>query len=117
MINYIKHSNIASFNAMNDRIYKALGYERIVDNATGETVGDRVKTHRYARPINHPTNGTMLMIITPATRHHPDGSFTNESPEDVAPDILTEREKANMKGRAFWKQQGYFPDPVDEVLE
>ena len=112
---HISHINQNSFDQMNDRIYDMLGFNEIVPGTGGKTRGEVVKTRRYAKPQRHSSNGSMLMVMEPVTRWHPDGSFTNESPLDI-PGLITaqERSAGRMKDHEEWKTQGYFPDPEDE---
>lgn len=101
MRNHIELPNLQAFEIRQAKIFADMGY-------TFE-VQQRTKTFRYANPIVHPVNGKVLMVVTPVTHWHLDGSFTKESPANI-PGLMTAAEKSGMRNEAAWKALGYFPD-------
>lgn len=110
---FIKCKDDAVFDNLNDRIYNFYGYnEMVTDPETGKLVrrGVLVNTLRYAgkKKKRHPVTGEILFKVTAATRWHPDGTFTEESPDDI-PGLMTAVEKSNIRSRLHWETGGFFP--------
>lgn len=134
--NFLRFANASVGEAWQADIYDAFGYNLIALNPkTGrmERVGDIAKTYRYADPIHHTTDGSVLMIVTPVTRWRLSGVnavFTKESPDDRDKDgdpikieggpkdgqpIMTEVERTKTKTRKEWEAFGFPSDIADTV--
>lgn len=122
MSDYIKHANQAEGEVWQARIYDDFGYN-LIDPETGMRIGDKVKTFRYADPIHHPSDGSVLMRIKPVTRWRLFGGksqFTKESPADAIVEggvrdgqpVLSASEKSGMKTRDEWKAEGFFAEVI-----
>ncbi len=102
---YIIFPNIQAFEARERQIFNSgspfsLGYTLEVQ--------ERTKTTGYSRPILHPTNNSVLMIIKEVSAWVGDVG-RRESPLEK---IMSAQEKSGLKSQAEWKSSdGFFPDP------
>lgn len=121
---YFSHTSQAAADARNAIFYEDYGYN-LIDPGTLIRLGKKYGTFRCFETFPHPTNNSVLMIVTPITRHHLDGTFTKESPDgldqlgrpvkvkhgprDGLP-MMSVAEKARTKSRSDWKTEGFFSD-------
>ncbi len=95
------YPNISSFEAANNRLFAAYGYN-------GRAQDDGITT-RFFDPIKHPNGPSegFLGVITEVW-HHGEGS--RKGAEYLRTTHLTAGERSRIRTKAAWRLEGFFPE-------